>query len=55
MKWLRRQVYEGKAPTVPVGPRVLLDPKKVAKAIQDHAGRLTVWGEYPQSEQPRRR
>jgi hypothetical protein len=47
LKWLRREVREGKLPCTQVGPRLLFDPQRIARVLQDRAYSKNQYGEYP--------
>jgi hypothetical protein len=46
LRWLRREVSQGHLPTMEVGGRLLFDPKRVARILQDRAFRNNQYGEY---------
>jgi hypothetical protein len=45
LRWLRREVSEGRLPTTDVGGRLLFDPKRIARVLQDRAFSDNQYGE----------
>jgi hypothetical protein len=45
LRWLRREVSQGHLPTTEVGGRLLFDPKRIARVLQDRAFSDNQYGE----------
>jgi hypothetical protein len=49
LRWLRREVAAGRLPTTEVGGRLLFDPKRVARVLQERAMSNNQYGQNARS------